>query len=266
MRAAFLFELRRDRGIVLWMTAVATAYAAVMALFWPMMRDNASMFEQYMDIFPEGFLIAFGMEGSLADPGVFFTTYIGSWLWPIIAALVGIILATRPVAVDLERGFLELPLTTALSRRRYLAAVIAAQALSLAFLSFVNVMGFWVAATIVGAPYQLDRMLVVTVLAWLFACAIAACASMVSVLSLSRAIGGGVVAAVLLVMYLFNIVAQIQPDLGVLGDLSAFKYFRPTPLIDRGELPLVDVTLFAVISVAGWGLALWAFKRRNLAA
>jgi len=265
MKTAFLFELRRDRGLIVAITAMAVVYAGVMAWFWPIMRDNSALIEQYMNVFPPGLMAAFGMEGSLADPGVFYTTYIGSMLWPVLAALVGIVLATRPVAVDLERGFLELPITTALSRGRYLGAVIAAQACALAVLAFATVLSFWVAATIAGAPYEFARVIVLALLAWALACAICASAAILSVVTLSRAVAGGIVAAALLGMYLLNVVAQMTPDLGGLADLSVFHYLRTTPLIDRGDLPVVELSLFALISVVGWGLAVWAFRRRNLA-
>ena len=53
---------------------------------------------QYMETFPKEFLAAFGMTGVLSDPGVFYTTYIASWLWPIMAAAAALITGTRAVA------------------------------------------------------------------------------------------------------------------------------------------------------------------------
>jgi ABC-2 type transport system permease protein len=266
MNEAFLLELRRSRSLIAWIAIAAVAYGGIMAWFWPIMRDNAALFEQYMNIFPKEFLTAFGMEGSLGDPGVFFTTYVGSWLWPILAALAAIVMATRPVAVDLERGFLDLPLATGLSRARYLGAAIAAQAVALAALAFITVLGFWVASQFVAAPYELGRMLIVAVLAWVFACAIAACALLLSVVTLSRAVGGGIVAATLLAMYLLNIVATMQPDLSWLASLSAMHYFRPTEVIDHSTLPLAELALFSLVAAAAWMLAELVFRRRNLAA
>ena len=261
-----MLELRRVRALALAMTAAAAGYAAIMAWFWPIMRDNSKLIDQYMSMFPSGFMAAFGMEGSLSDPGIFFTTYIGSWLWPVMAALVGIVVATRPVAVDLERGFLDLPLATRLSRARYLAAITLAHALALAVLASVTVLAFWIAATIAGAPYDPGRLFIVAVLAWLFACAIAACAALLSVITLSRGWAGGIVAIVLLAMYLINVIAQMQPDLAGLANLSALHYFRPTSLIDKGEIPVLDMALFAVVAVAAWAAAILGFRRRNLAA
>lgn len=266
MNTAFRLELRRDRALAAWLTLAALAYGGIMALFWPMMRDNAQMIEDYLNLFPKGFLAAFGMEGSLADPGIFFTTYVGSWLWPIVAALAAIVLATRPAAVDLERGFLDLPLATRLPRRRYLLATIAAHAVVLAVLALGTVLGFWLAAQVVAAPYELDRMLILSVLAWLFACAIAACTAVLAVVTLSRAIAGGIIAAALLAMYLVNVVAQLQSDLGGLAMFSALHYFQPTKLIDDGVVPWAEMLLFGAVAAGGWLLAVVTFRARDLAA
>ena len=266
MMVALRLELRRARGLILWLSVITVAYGATIAIFWPIMRDNAALLGDYMKLFPQGFLAAFGMEGSLADPGVFFNTYLGSWLWPILAALAAVMLATRPVAVDLEHGFLELPLSTSLSRTHYLLASVASQALSLGILAFIAVLGFWAAATAVGAPYDLDRMLIVAVLAWAFACAIAGVTSLVAVVTLSRAIAAGVVVAALLAMYLVNVVAQMQPDLADLARLSALYYFRPTPIIDEGAVPVGELGLYALVAGVGWLASLLAFRRRDLAA
>ena len=266
MIAAFRLELRRARGLVLWLAIITVAYGATIAIFWPLMRDNAAMIDDYMSLFPEGFKAAFGMTGSLADPGIFFNTYMGSWLWPILAALAAIMLATRPIAADLERGFLELPISTSLSRVRYLGAAIAAHALALGVLSFVAVLGFYTAATVVGAPYDLGRMLVVGVLAWAFASAVAGVTSVLAVITLSRSIAAGVTVAVLLAMYLLFVVAQMQPDLQDLAHLSALYYFQPTPIIDDGIVPVGEVALYAVVALLGWLASLVAFRRRDLAA
>ena len=94
-----------------------------------------------MKLFPKEFMAAFGMTGSLADPGIFFTTYIGSFLWPVVGAIAAIVLATRPTAADAERGWADLSLATPLTRWRYLGAAILGQLLVLGALALVTVAG-----------------------------------------------------------------------------------------------------------------------------
>src|SRR5512143_1052188 len=126
---AFRLELRRNRTLAVWLGVSLLLYGGIMGLMYPILKSNDELMRQYMDTFPKEFLAAFGMTGLLSDPGVFFTTYIASWLWPIIAAAAGLVIGTRPVAAVLDRGFLDLPLATRLSRVRYLAAAIWGQVL-----------------------------------------------------------------------------------------------------------------------------------------
>lgn len=262
----FRLELRRVRMIVLWLAVIVLAYGGVMAAFYPVMTENTALIDEYMNVFPKEYLAAFGIAGSLSDPGIFFTTYIGSWLWPIIAAMAGVTLGSRPVAADHERGWIELPLATPVSRGRYLVSAIGGQAVAMAVLAVAAVAGFQAVAYLVDAPFDAGRLFLVAIVAWVFGCAIAAITTLVSVITLSRSTTAGIVVAVLLAMYLTQVVAQIQPNLDWLGNLSAFTYFKPTPIVDEGAFPVSDFAVFAVVTVLGWGLALVAFRRRDLAA
>jgi ABC-2 type transport system permease protein len=262
----FRLELRRSRMLAFWLAVVVLAYGGIVAAMYPILLDNAKAFEDYMKIFPQEFLAAFGMTGSLADPGVFFTTYIGSMLWPVVAAIAAIILATRPVAADVERGWAEVALGTPLTRGRALAAAIASQALVLAVLAVATVAGVLVVGGLVGADFDAGRFLAASAVLWLFGCAVAGVTSLLGALTLSRSIAGGAVAGILILMYLGNVVAQIQVDLAWLADFGAFKYLLITEFVDSGVVPWTSVAVFAAVALGGWGGSLLVFARRDLLA
>jgi ABC-2 type transport system permease protein len=264
--ATFLLELRRSRALFIWLAAITFAYAATMGLFYPVMRENMAALEEYMKIFPKEFMAAFGMTGSLGQPGVFFQTYIGIWLWPILAAIVGILAATRPVAADLDRGFLELVISTPMSRRRYLGVAILVQALVIVAIALATVGGVLVVGSLVGAGFDAGRFLLVVPLATAFGCAIAAVATLLSVVTLSRGQAAAITVVVLLGMYLMYVVSQIQGDLDWLLAFSAFGHFDTAAIIDDGVVPAGDLALFSAVAVACWLGGLWAFGRRDLAA
>lgn len=266
MIATFRLELRRNRGIVLWGSIVALAYGGVIAGFYPTIRDNSALIEEYMAVFPKGFMAAFGMEGSLADPGVFFNAYVGSMLWPILATAAGIILATRPVATDLDRGFLELPISTRLSRVRYLACAIGGQVIALAILAAATVAGVFLVGRLFDAPFDGGRFALAGLLAFGFGCAIAAVTTLLSVATLSRGMAGGIIGGVIIAMYLLEVVSKLRTDLGGLARLSIFDHFQPGPIIDDGTFPLADLALFLAVAAVAWGAALLAFRQRDLAA
>lgn len=263
---AFRLELRRDRTLALWLAVAIGGYGAVMGLLHPMMKANDELLRQYMETSPEGFLAAFGMTGVLSDPGVFFTTYIASWLWPIIAAAAGLILGTRAAAADLERGFLDLPLSTRVTRTRYLAASIAGQVVVMTLLAASAALGLWGGARLAGSEFDLGLFLVAGVLLLAFGCAIAGVTTLIAVATLSRGTASGIVGGALIAMYAIWVVAQVSPDWAWLGPISAWDHFPTTAVIDDGLIPLGDLGLFWGIALAAWLGALWAFRRRDLAA
>lgn len=266
MIATFRLELRRNRGIVIWGAVVALAYGGVIAGFYPTIRENTALIEEYMAVFPKGFMAAFGMEGSLADPGVFFNAYVGSMIWPILAAVAGIVLATRPVAADLDRGYLELPISTRLSRVRYLACAIGGQIVAMAILAAATVTGVFVVGRVFDAPFDGGRFALAGLLAFGFGCPIAAATTLLSVATLSRGMAGGIVGGVVIAMYLLEVVSKIRTDLGGLARLSMFDHFQLRPIIDEGTFPPGDLALFLAVAAIAWGAALLAFRRRDLAA
>jgi ABC-2 type transport system permease protein len=259
-------ELRRSRSITIGLGAILVLYGAFIAGFYPVIRDNAKLIDDYMAVFPKGMLAAFGMEGTLSNHGVFFNTYIGSMLWPIVAAIAAGILGTRQVAADLDRGFIELPMATRIDRVRYLATGIAGQLGVLAGLSLVVVVAMLAVGWVVGAGFDGVRFLMEVPLLFMFACALAGIATLLSVVTLSRQLSAGLVAGGLLVMYLLDAVSRLQPDLEWLGIPSAFRYLRSTSAIDDGVLPLGQILLFGAIAAAAWGLAVWRFRSRDLVA
>jgi ABC-type transport system involved in multi-copper enzyme maturation permease subunit len=212
-------------------------------------------------------LAAFGMEGgTLANHGVFFNTYIGSMLWPIVAAIAAAILGTRMAAADLDRGFIELPLATRIDRARYFATGIASQILVLGLLAVSVIAGVLVVGAIVGAAFDNGRFLMEVPLLFAFGCALAGIATLLSVVTLSRSISAGVVAGGLLAMYLLDAVSNIEPDLDWVGTFSFFRYLRSTSAISAGIVPLNEIALFGAIAVVTWAVSIWVFRARDLVA
>jgi hypothetical protein len=265
MRAAIRLELRRMRGLVGWTALAAVAYGGIVSGFYPTFRDNQKLVEQYMRLFSKELLAIFGMQGSLADPGNFFNMYIGGMLWPIVAAIVAIALATRPAA-DLEHGFLELPLATRLSRVRYLGATILGQAVGLAILAVATISGILAIGWVVGAPFDTWRFVLAGIHAFGFGIVLAAGATLLTTLTLDRGRAAGIAVGLILGMYLLDAASKVWTNLGAFAELSAFHHFRTTEIIDTGAFPAGDFVLFLAVAAVAWLVALFVFRRRDLAA
>ena len=265
MIAALSLEVRRGRMLVLWVGLVAVLYAGGITLFYPVVLDNAAEYQKLLEIYPKELMAAFGISGSLGDPGTFLNSYVFQFLWPLVAAIAAILLATR-IAVDAESGFLDLPLSTRLPRLRYLATAIAGQVIALAALTAMTVGAILVADLLIAPDFATDRLILAGAHALAMALAIAGVTTLLAIVFLDRGRAGGLVAGILIVMYLMNVLAAISPDMSGLARLSAFHYFDLKALIDGGAYPFGDSALYLATAIVGWLLAGLAFRRRDLSA
>ena len=262
--STLLLELRRSRSLVVGIALVTLAYGGIMGAMYPVLAENQALMDEYMKVFPKEFLLAFGMTGSLTDPGVFFTTYISSWLWPIVAAIVAIIIGTRVTAADTERGWVEQPLATPLRRASLALASILDQGIGLLVVALAAVAGLLVVGLAVAAPFDAARFLLAIPSLVAFGAAIAGVTMLLAVLTLSRGRAAGIVAGGLIAMYLLNVVVQIQRDFEALGYLGLFHYLDTTETMSAGTVPWGDIAVLAAVALAGWGLAVWRFRTRDL--
>lgn len=262
---AFRLEARRSRGLVLWLAVVTAAYAGFITLFYTNVAENAEEWKKLFDVYPKEILLAFGIEGDFADPGVFLSGYVYNFLWPLIAAIAAIALGTR-VAADADRGFLDTVLATPITRTRHLLGSIAAQLGGLVVLAATMVGAIIAADAMIAPDFPTARVFLSTAHAVAFGVAIAGPATWLAVALLDRGRAAGIVAGVLVIMYLLNVVAALAPDWGAVASVSLFRYFNVKELIGDGAYPFADSLLFIVIGVAGWALALASFRRRDLAA
>jgi len=266
MNTAFRLELRRSRALLFWLAVISAAYAGFIVLFFPTILENAAEFEKLLEAYPKELMAAFGMAGgSLSDKGVFLNTYVFSFLWPLIAAIGAIFLGTR-VAGDADRGFLDLPLSTRLPRLGYLASTIVAQAFGLTLVAAAMIAAVFVGDLVIAPDFDWGRVALAGIHAALFAGAIAGVTTALAILFLDRGRAAGLAAGILIMMYLVNIIAELSTDLKDLATISAFHYFNVTELIDGGPYPVGGSLLYLAFAVAGWGLALALFRRRDLAA
>ena len=257
-------ELRRSRSLLFWLALATVLYGGLMAAYYPQLSSDAAMIDEIVKRWPKEMLTAFGITSDLGLQGTYFNVYVLSMIWPIVAAIGAILVGTRALAADQDRGFLELSLATPVSRTRYLLSSIAGQVVVLAALAIATVGSILIVLPLVGVSVEPVRYVLVTGLAFAFACAIASATTLLAALTLNRGRAGGAVAGLLLLMYLVQTASKLVDGASMLSRLSLFAYFSPADVIDRGTVPIGDLIFLAAISIACWTGAVFAFKRRDL--
>ncbi|MEX1262784.1 MAG: ABC transporter permease subunit [Actinomycetota bacterium] len=262
---ALRLELRRSRTLVLWLGIVTAAYAGFITIFYTNVVENAEAFDDMLALYPKELMAAFGMEGSFADPGVFLGGYVYNFLWPLIAAMAAIVLATR-IAADADKGFLDVALATPITRVAYLLGSIVTQVVGIAILAVSMVGAVLLGDLLIEPNFPATAVALSALHSLAFGVAVAGPATFLAVLFLDRGRAAGVAAAILILMYLLNVIGALAPEAESLTILSAFRYYDLKLLINEGTYPIVDSLIFVAVGSVGWLLALYAFRRRDLAA
>ncbi len=266
MNTVMRLELNRTRTLLFWLAVFLGGYAGLMTTFYPRMSQNAEAMNKLLELWPKEMLAALSIEGNLMELGTFFNVYIFTLIWPWLAAIAGILIPTRTIAADLERGFLELPLSTPVSRSRYLLSAIAVQVAVMAVLVAAMIVPILICAPLMNVSLDPGRFAIVGLVSFAFGCAVAAATTLLSVVTLNRGLAGGLVLGVMLIMYMLQTVAKLAPELDALASVSAFRYYSPAPIIRSGTFPLGDMAVLGGIAAILWLPALWAFRRRDLIA
>jgi len=171
------------------------------------------------------------------------------------------------VAVERQRGTLEILLSRPLSRRRIYATLAAAGALFIA----ITVAGFLAGAAIGSAlTGRLDELGVANLPllwlnGWLLFAAFGAIALAMSVSfdRLSPALG--ISLGIVLVSYFLEVLGSLWPDAKGLQPYSLFHYLDPKAIL-AGDASATDFGILAAVIAIAVAAALVIFPRRDLAA
>ena len=175
--------------------------------------------------------------------------------------------AAAAVAEERQRGTLEVLLARPLSRRTVYLTLLAAVLLFVAIAVGATIGGVLAGSALSGvadalAVEQLPLLWANGVLLFGAIGAIGLAAS-VSFDRLSPALG--ITVALVVVMYVLEVLGSIWPDAEFLQPYSLFHYYDPKDVLE-GTVRAFDLGVLAVVAVVAIGWALFEFPRRDLAA
>jgi ABC-2 type transport system permease protein len=248
--------LDQRRALLTWGGPLG-AMSALMAALWPSIEDSM---DTLMDSYPDKLKEAFNIR-ALTSVEAYVDAEMLSFLIPLALAFLAVRVIVRTLSGAEERGYLDIVLTTPVSRRTLVAgAVIVAAAIVAAVLAMITLLT-WVTGTLVGA----DPSLLVLSRGMANVWPLAVFFSGIAVLATAWLHGGGPVTAVaagtLVGMYVVDLVGKLAEPVEALRVLSAFKYYGSA--IQDG----IDPAAFIGLAVAGVALATAGallFERRDV--
>lgn len=243
-------------AMLVWGAVLPLVYASFGRLYGSFIRSYP-MLEQFSQ-FGGGDL--FSLPGAIAL----------GFIHPFAIAIISVIAVGVPIisiVAERQRGTLEVLLARPVSRHSLMVVVlvvgIAALALLLAALLGSGVVGAMAAG--VGAELEIGRLPLVWAMGLLLSGAFLAIALAASV-SFDRTMPAlGVTLLILLVSYLFEVIASLWTDMRGLGDLSLFHYVRTKELLG-GQLRPTDVLVIGGVGLIALVWAWVVFPRRDIGA
>jgi ABC-2 type transport system permease protein len=237
------------------------------ALF-PAIRDQADQLNKLLEAYPKGLMEAFGFNGTEAlfsQLESFMSTEYFSFFWPIMVVTMMIAFANLMIVAEIEKGTIELSLAQPISRAklfftRYLAGVTY-------FLIFNAITTFSMIplAKIQDISYQTENYFTVFGVSTLFGLAIFSMATFFSSIFSEKGKATAISAAILLGMYVINIVSTLKDSLENVRYFSLFYYFNPATVFGNNEIVQYSVPVFLGIIIVFTAAAVWWFNRRDIA-
>jgi ABC-2 type transport system permease protein len=265
---AILIKTIKDRLVSLAIYCLAAiGFIWIYIGFFPSFADQSEEFEKLIQSFPEGFMEAFGFEGSLFFDSIenFLATEMFSFVWPIMAIAIGVGIAGSAIAGAIAENHIETLLAQPISRTKIYFAKYFAGLFNLIVFVFVSIYSIIPLSAAYDISYQTDNYLLMTIVSLLFALSIYSLSFLISAISSSKGLVNFISVGLILLTYVINILANLKDSLENLQYFSFFYYFDPTKLLAQGELVdytyLVFIPLIILTTLIGWYL----FKKRDIA-
>jgi beta-exotoxin I transport system permease protein len=268
MNATVLFQaIRRRRTSLIWWSLGLAGLAALIAVAYPTVRDNASLDETFSHLSP-GIQAALGLDPHtlITSPvGYLNSQYIANVL-PITLLVFAIGIAGWSVAGDEAGGMLELLLANPIGRIRVAVERAAAMVVMLAWLTAVSI-----AALVLLAPatkltdgLPAGRIVAAVIASALAALTFGALTFAIGAATGNRAVAVGISTAIAVIGFVVQGLAEQVSALRVVRDLMPWHWLVAGDPLRTGFGSLAFITPLAVSAVL-FAAGAWRFRGRDLA-
>lgn len=269
MNMSIFFRILKDkRTSLIAYTLGAFATVEMYIALFPAIRDQAAQLNEMMAAFPKGFMEAFGFNGSEAlfsRVETYMSTEYFSFFWPIMVVTMVIAFANLMIVTEVEKGTIELSLAQPISRLRLFASRYLAGVVYFLLFDVLSVFVMIPIAKLNHVSYQINNYYTVFGISMLFGLAIFSMATFFSAVFSEKGKAMAFSAAVLLSMYVINVVSSLKDSLENIKYVSLFYYFNPGQVFGNNVVIAYSVPVFLGVIVVFTAAAAWWFNRRDIA-
>ena len=245
----------------------AIAFLEMYVVLFPVVHERSGQFDQVLKTFPPEIFKAMNIDPSslsFASLQSYLSSEYMSFLWPILAIIFAVSLANYIIVGEVDKGTIETLASLPASRRRVFIERYLAGILMLAVFCFATLFSAIPLAILHSTDYVLANYFTTAVGSFLFIWAVFSLATLFSAIFSEKGKASMASGAVLILMYVLNIIANLNHDLQDLRYFSAFNYFRGSDLIANNIYPEYAFVALGGFAIVATIVALGWFEKRDL--
>lgn len=253
------------RRSIWWWVAGLVALGVMMVGFYPALEDFGD-FEELMDAYPEYFLAMFGIEeaGEFLTAEGFLHGELYSAMLPIIFLVFTIMRGASATAGEEQAGTMDLVLSVPISRSRVVVDKFLAMVALTAGLALSLVVVELIGNLLVDMGLSIEGIVAANLGLVLLAVLFGALAMAVGSWTGRRSVAAGAAAGVAVAAFFVNGLAPLVSALEAPQNFSPFYWFLDSKPLSNG-FAWGQLLLLAAVSLVFFAVAVWAFRRRDIA-
>lgn len=264
-RNVLLKTVRDQRRALLGWSLGFAGVALMYAAFYPSIRDNADVLNEYVQNLPEAIRGFIGEGTDFASPVGYLQTELFSVFGPLLLLVYAIGAGARAIAGEEEAKTLDLLLSTPIPRTRVVWHKFGAMVVG----SLILGAALWASLALLGPPFELGVALADLAAACamiaLLAITFGTTALLMGAATGSRALAIGVTSALAAATYIVNALAPAVDALDRIRWISPFYFAIGTEPLSNG-FDALDLSVLVGIAAVACVATLRVFDRRDLAA
>jgi ABC-2 type transport system permease protein len=254
------------KTVILIYIIVALAFLLMYVSMFPSFADQTEQWDEVMKTIPEGVMKAFNLEDySFARLENFLSGELYSITWPLLLIILAVSTAGAAIANEIEKGTIEIILAQPITRTKfYLSRYIAGVVVILVFV-IITIYPTIPMAKIFDISITPNNYSTLAFSAFLFGIAVFSVGYALSAIFSDRGKVYFLTAGLMVLMYVFNIVALLKESFSDLKYLSFFHYFNPVDNLVRNKIDATGVIVFITTIIVAFAVGLIVYNKRDIA-
>ncbi|MCD6194737.1 ABC transporter permease subunit [bacterium] len=254
-------------------TILAYCLAGILLLWmyvalFPSIKEQAQQLQELMKTYPESLLKAFDIESpelSFTKLENFLSVEQFSFVWPIMLFALTISWAGSSIAGEIEKKTIEILLSQPISRLKIFLAKYLSGISALIVFTAISIFSAIPLASLYNIEFQTSHYLSLAIVGFLLGWATFSLAMFFSALFSEKGKVYFVSVAIIVAMYVVNIVSSLKNEWNKTKYFSFFHYYDPSQALINNQIENLAVWVFLGVAILFTLLAIIVFSKRDIA-